>query len=153
MIQASWCRTLKSDMDVAGYRWEMAKAGTRDHPGGERRRQLGRVTVRAEAPHAPFPGGAEGQAGPTQSRLAWAAGLVWLDSGTRVLWVGVPEKAGYRGGQYDLKGKLPEWKCDRKPFGFWGTSELTQEWDGSPGIKVKDHGRLSEGVEGGHQKS
>ena len=70
MIQASWCRTLKSDMDVAGYRWEMAKAGTRDHPGGERRRQLGRVTVRAEAPHAPFPGGAEGQAGPTQSRLA-----------------------------------------------------------------------------------
>lgn len=41
--------------------------------------------------------------------------------------LGPSRRQGLGGGQYDLRGTLAEWKCDRKPFGFWVTSELAQE--------------------------
>ena len=56
-------------------------------------------------------------------------------------------------GPVGFEGQTASMECDGKPFRFWATSELTQEWAGSPGVKVEGHGRLSEGngVEGCHQ--
>lgn len=75
-------------------------------------------------------------AGPglTQSRHSRAA---------RLLWVGGPEKAGHQGSQCSLIGKLPGWKCDRKPFEFSGPfkSRLRNRM-GALSSEVKDHGRV-----------
>lgn len=128
---------------MVGYRLEAAGAGTRAPSGYEKdQKSSGELLPKQGNPiHCPEEGPGLTQSrpsreaeGPTVAGLWHLGFLGWWS------WEGRMPR-----GQYNLKGKLPEWKCDRKPFGFSGAF---QSWlrNGMGALlsEVKDHGRLCE---------